>query len=98
MDKRFSAFHYSCRALSKEVQKSWKFKTFYQGYGMTILNYDVLNWNFFVNFIVKNMMDICPLFTCQVSQQDIYYIWNYTKIWDILMTDLRGGLAPARFN
>ena len=47
------------------------------------------NLTFAVNYIVKNM-EICPLFTCQVSERDIYYIWGYAeiKIGDILMTVL----------
>ena len=43
-------------------------------------------------------MDIRPLFTCQVSQQDIYYIQSYAKIikiWDILMTNFR-AVWPQR--
>ena len=41
-------------------------------------------------------MEICPLFTCQVSGRDIYYIWGYAeiKIGVILMTVL-GPVGPG---
>ena len=59
------------------------------------------NLIFDVNFDVKKYsFDICPLFTCQVSWQDIYYIYKsyaeIIKICDILMTDFR-AVWPGRW-
>ena len=80
-------------------KKSWNLKTFNQGYGMTFLLWRH-NLIFDVNFDVKKYsFDICPLFTCQVSWQDIYYIYKsyaeIIKICDIFMTDFR-AVWPRR--
>ena len=45
-----------------------------------------------MSILLSKNTDICPLFGCQVSQRDIYYVLSYAeiiKICDILMADFR---------